>query len=239
MNHIYISQVGLGLADAVVDLVETGTTMRAAGLEIVSTILSTEAVLLSNPNTKKQALVDMIASRIDGYMTAKRYVVCVCVCGSLTQRCFVYHIGSLTYSSDSTHSFSSLLFSSLSPSSLFLDLSLPSRTTTTTNSYALISYNVKRDDLDFAVQITPGLSSPTVQPLAPIKGRYVFIFYLYRMTTYLANIMLLLNDLIFPGVKWCSVSAMVARKEVGVAMDKLKALGATGVIVFNLDNCRV
>lgn len=62
-----------------VDLVETGTTMRAAGLEIVSTILSTEAVLLSNPNTKKQALVDMIASRIDGYMTAKRYVVCMCV----------------------------------------------------------------------------------------------------------------------------------------------------------------
>ena len=225
MNHIYISQVGLGLADAVVDLVETGTTMRAAGLEIVSTILSTEAVLLSNPNTKKQALVDMIASRIDGYMTAKRYVVCVCVCGSLT-------LIPRTL-------FSSLLFSSLSPSSLFLDLSLPSRTTTTTNSYALISYNVKRDDLDFAVQITPGLSSPTVQPLAPIKGRYVFIFYLYRMTTYLANIMLLLNDLIFPGVKWCSVSAMVARKEVGVAMDKLKALGATGVIVFNLDNCRV
>jgi ATP phosphoribosyltransferase-like protein len=129
------------------------------------------------------------------------------VCGSLTQRCFIYHIGSFTYCSDSTHS---LLFSSLSPSSLFLDLSLPSRTTTTTNSYALISYNVKRDDLDFAVQITPGLSSPTVQPLAPIKG-----------------------------VKWCSVSAMVARKEVGVAMDKLKALGATGVIVFNLDNCRV
>lgn len=28
---------GLGLADAVVDLVETGTTMRAAGLEIVDT----------------------------------------------------------------------------------------------------------------------------------------------------------------------------------------------------------
>mmetsp|Transcript_328 Transcript_328/g.952 ORF Transcript_328/g.952 Transcript_328/m.952 type:complete len:245 (-) Transcript_328:877-1611(-) len=33
---------GLGLADAVVDLVETGTTMRAAGLEVVSDILSTE-----------------------------------------------------------------------------------------------------------------------------------------------------------------------------------------------------
>ena len=104
---------------------------------------------------------------------------------------------------------SSLLIS-VSLLSLFRSLPPLSHHNTTTNSYALISYNVKRDDLDFAVQITPGLSSPTVQPLAPIKG-----------------------------VKWCSVSAMVARKEVGVAMDKLKALGATGVIVFNLDNCRV
>jgi len=33
---------GLGLADAVVDLVETGTTMRAAGLEIICEILETE-----------------------------------------------------------------------------------------------------------------------------------------------------------------------------------------------------
>jgi len=33
---------GLGLADAVVDLVETGTTMRAAGLEVVHDILSTQ-----------------------------------------------------------------------------------------------------------------------------------------------------------------------------------------------------
>ena len=120
--------------------------------------------------------------------------LCVCVCGSLTQRCFIYHIGSFTYCSDSTL-FSSLL---ISVSLLSLSRSLPplSHHNTTPNSYALISYNVKRDDLDFAVQITPGLSSPTVQPLAPIKG-----------------------------VKWCSVSAMVARKEVGVAMDKLKALG--------------
>ena len=36
---------GLGLADAVVDLVETGTTMKAAGLEVVETIMTTGAVL--------------------------------------------------------------------------------------------------------------------------------------------------------------------------------------------------
>merc|ERR1711957_107424 len=36
----------LGLADAIVDLVETGTTMRAAGLEIVSEVFASEAVLI-------------------------------------------------------------------------------------------------------------------------------------------------------------------------------------------------
>lgn len=38
---------GLGLADAVVDLVETGTTMKAAGLEIVGTVLETEVCFVS------------------------------------------------------------------------------------------------------------------------------------------------------------------------------------------------
>ena len=33
---------GLGLADAVVDLVETGTTMKAAGLEIIAEVMSSE-----------------------------------------------------------------------------------------------------------------------------------------------------------------------------------------------------
>ena len=30
---------GLGLADAVVDLVETGTTMKAAGLEVIAEVM--------------------------------------------------------------------------------------------------------------------------------------------------------------------------------------------------------
>jgi ATP phosphoribosyltransferase len=38
---------GLGLADAVVDLVETGTTMKAAGLEIIATVLETEVSIVS------------------------------------------------------------------------------------------------------------------------------------------------------------------------------------------------
>mmetsp|Transcript_5472 Transcript_5472/g.11177 ORF Transcript_5472/g.11177 Transcript_5472/m.11177 type:complete len:298 (-) Transcript_5472:126-1019(-) len=64
---------GLGLADAVVDLVETGTTMKAAGLEVVGEILSTQSILIANPNAEHKDLVHMIKRRIEGYITATKY----------------------------------------------------------------------------------------------------------------------------------------------------------------------
>lgn len=66
---------GLGLADAVVDLVETGTTMRAAGLEVVHDILSTQAILISNPHSAHQDIVNLLKRRIDGYITSTKYVM--------------------------------------------------------------------------------------------------------------------------------------------------------------------
>lgn len=66
---------GLGLADAVVDLVETGTTMRAAGLEVVADIISTESLLISNPHSEHKDIVDMIKMRVEGYMIAKKFVM--------------------------------------------------------------------------------------------------------------------------------------------------------------------
>ena len=48
-------RLGLGLADGIVDLVETGTTMRAAGLEEVSVIMHTETVLIANPPAPHKA----------------------------------------------------------------------------------------------------------------------------------------------------------------------------------------
>ncbi|KAL9188249.1 hypothetical protein ACHAXT_006627 [Thalassiosira profunda] len=66
---------GLGLADAVVDLVETGTTMKAAGLEIVATVLETESVLITNPRTKHKDIVDLLKHRIEGYITSKKFVM--------------------------------------------------------------------------------------------------------------------------------------------------------------------
>jgi len=66
---------GLGLADGIVDLVETGTTMQAAGLEIVDTVMDTETVLIANPKTKQEKLVSLIQKRIESYLIAKKYVL--------------------------------------------------------------------------------------------------------------------------------------------------------------------
>eukprot|EP00343_Euplotes_focardii_P010508 CAMPEP_0205826916 /NCGR_PEP_ID=MMETSP0206-20130828/30241_1 /ASSEMBLY_ACC=CAM_ASM_000279 /TAXON_ID=36767 /ORGANISM="Euplotes focardii, Strain TN1" /LENGTH=311 /DNA_ID=CAMNT_0053127263 /DNA_START=24 /DNA_END=959 /DNA_ORIENTATION=- len=62
----------LGLADAVVDLVETGTTMRAAGLEIVSKVMDTETLLIGNPNSEHKELMELVKRRIEGHLVAQR-----------------------------------------------------------------------------------------------------------------------------------------------------------------------
>ncbi|KAG2118400.1 hypothetical protein DEU56DRAFT_838185 [Suillus clintonianus] len=69
----------LGLADGIVDLVESGDTMRAVGLHAIATVLQTEAVLIKSnvPHRAHHApLIDLIASRIAGVVAAGKYVVC-------------------------------------------------------------------------------------------------------------------------------------------------------------------
>lgn len=66
---------GLGLADAVVDLVETGTTMRAAGLCIVSDILSTQAVLISSKSSAHNELISKVKKRFEGYVTSTKFML--------------------------------------------------------------------------------------------------------------------------------------------------------------------
>jgi len=63
----------LGLADAVVDLVETGTTMRAAGLEKVGTVMETQTVLIANPRKHTRPMVQKLHKRFKGYVTAKKH----------------------------------------------------------------------------------------------------------------------------------------------------------------------
>mmetsp|Transcript_29838 Transcript_29838/g.72284 ORF Transcript_29838/g.72284 Transcript_29838/m.72284 type:complete len:296 (-) Transcript_29838:282-1169(-) len=136
---------GLGLADAVVDLVETGTTMRAAGLEVVHEILDTQAILIANPNSEHKEIISVLKKRIEGYLTATKYV--------------------------------------------------------------MIVYNVSNDILQDAIKITPGKRSPTV------------------------------TNLDCGNVK--AVSALVLKKEVSNKMDELHDIGATDILVLDLQNSRM
>ncbi|KAJ1648414.1 ATP phosphoribosyltransferase (ATP-PRTase) (ATP-PRT) [Dispira simplex] len=64
----------LGLADGIVDLVESGETMRAAGLQAIDTVVESQAVLIANTRTRFPALVNMIQSRIEGVIASRKYV---------------------------------------------------------------------------------------------------------------------------------------------------------------------
>ncbi|KAK9388036.1 hypothetical protein V1515DRAFT_568673 [Lipomyces mesembrius] len=66
----------LGIADAVVDLVESGETMRAAGLKAIETIFETSAVLIASQHPTHPDLLEIIVSRIKGVIAAGKYVLC-------------------------------------------------------------------------------------------------------------------------------------------------------------------
>jgi ATP phosphoribosyltransferase len=44
-------------------------------LEVVAEILETQAILIVNPNAEHRDLVELIKRRLDGYITATRYVL--------------------------------------------------------------------------------------------------------------------------------------------------------------------
>jgi len=68
------SAVRLGVADAVADVVSTGTTLRQAGLEIFGPVLlQSEAVLITSPTEAEGT--DTLLRRLRGVMVARRYVM--------------------------------------------------------------------------------------------------------------------------------------------------------------------
>lgn len=68
------SAVQLGVADAIADVVETGTTLRQAGLEIFGpVIIESEAVLISRPGDVDGT--ERLLRRVRGVIVARRYVL--------------------------------------------------------------------------------------------------------------------------------------------------------------------
>jgi ATP phosphoribosyltransferase len=66
----------LGVADAVCDVVETGTTLRAAGLQIVGDpVLTSEAVLVRREGAEEIPAVAQLRRRLRGVLVARQYVM--------------------------------------------------------------------------------------------------------------------------------------------------------------------
>lgn len=97
------SSVRLGVADAIADVVETGTTLKAAGMEIFGEpILDSESVLIGRPG-EQNAAIEVLIRRLQGVLVARRYV--------------------------------------------------------------LMDYDIRKELVEQAAGLTPGLESPTVSPL--------------------------------------------------------------------------
>ncbi len=97
------SSVRLGVADAIADVVETGNTLKAAGMEVFGDpILQSEAVLIGRKGHAVSA-IDVLIRRLTGVLVARKYV--------------------------------------------------------------LMDYDVRKELVEQASALTPGLESPTVSPL--------------------------------------------------------------------------
>lgn len=98
------SSIRLGVADAIADVVETGTTLRQAGLEVFGDpILTSEALLISRSAAEVPAGFDVFQRRLQSVIVARTYV--------------------------------------------------------------MMDYDIRVQNVDEAVRLTPGIESPTVSPL--------------------------------------------------------------------------
>ncbi len=68
--------VRLGVADAIADVVESGTTMRQARLHTIGDpVMRSEALVIGHPNATEQPQVKALLKRLQGLLTAKNFVV--------------------------------------------------------------------------------------------------------------------------------------------------------------------
>ena len=68
--------IRLGVADVIADVVETGTTLRQAGLELFGEpILQSEAILISRTGAATPAGLGQLQRRLDGVLVARNYVM--------------------------------------------------------------------------------------------------------------------------------------------------------------------
>src|SRR3954462_15691483 len=70
------TSIQLGVADVIADVVETGSTLKQAGLEVVGdVILDSEAVLITSGRTVDPAALEIFKRRLDGVLVARSYLM--------------------------------------------------------------------------------------------------------------------------------------------------------------------
>jgi ATP phosphoribosyltransferase len=70
------TSIQLGVADVIADVVETGTTLRQAGLVLIGEpILRSEAVLIRRVGAVGSPAVEQLLRRLQGVLVARRYVM--------------------------------------------------------------------------------------------------------------------------------------------------------------------
>ncbi len=70
------TSVRLGVADAIADVVSTGTTLRNAGLEIFGEpLLTSQAVLIQQAGAEPPPRVEQLGRRLQGVIIARQYVL--------------------------------------------------------------------------------------------------------------------------------------------------------------------
>ena len=68
--------IRLGVADVIADVVETGTTLRQAGLELFGDpILHSEAILIRRTGAESPSGLDQLERRLNGVLVARNYVM--------------------------------------------------------------------------------------------------------------------------------------------------------------------
>ena len=75
MNGSVEIMIALGLADAIVDIVETGDSLRDNNLKVFCDIGSYETQLVANKSLKGDERIEKIKKRIEGILIAERYSV--------------------------------------------------------------------------------------------------------------------------------------------------------------------
>ncbi|MDR1790455.1 MAG: ATP phosphoribosyltransferase [Propionibacteriaceae bacterium] len=70
------SSVRLGVADVIADVVETGSTLRAAGLQLFGeAIMESEAILIKRQGAPNPAGFEQLTRRLTGVITARNYLM--------------------------------------------------------------------------------------------------------------------------------------------------------------------